>query len=58
MPTQEKDRAEIILFLENVKGFLAETMEEEEIWIIFYPISRIVFLSPDVQSASFSLFPG
>ncbi|MGH9946796.1 MAG: hypothetical protein ACRD6X_06340 [Pyrinomonadaceae bacterium] len=36
------DRAEIVSHLENVKEFLRNTLDKEEIWIIFYPISRVV----------------
>lgn len=38
----EEDNAEITSFLEVAKRFLMETLEEDEIWIVFYPISRIV----------------
>ncbi len=35
-------RKELIAYLERVKSFLMETLEEEEVWIVFYPLSRIV----------------
>jgi len=38
----EEDRVEVVTLLENVKNFLMHALDEEEIWIIFYPISRIV----------------
>ncbi len=38
----EEDRQEIIATLETAKEFLMETLQEEEIWVVFYPISRIV----------------
>lgn len=37
-----EDHSEIVAFLEEAKSFLMKTLKEEEIWIIFYPISRIV----------------
>lgn len=39
---KEDDLADIEVFLENAKDFLMKALEEEDIWIIFYPISRIV----------------
>lgn len=33
---------ELINYLETAKSFLAEMLEEEEVWIVYYPISRIV----------------
>lgn len=36
------DLGEIVTFLDSVKSLLKNTLEEEEIWIVFYPISRIV----------------
>ena len=38
----EEDLSEITTTLENVKEFLMDTLREEEIWIVFYPISRII----------------
>lgn len=34
-------RKELTVLLEDVKRFLMETLEEDEIWIVFYPVSRI-----------------
>ena len=39
---KDEDLSEIVTFLESVKNFLKSALEEEEIWIVFYPISRIV----------------
>ncbi len=36
------DLTEIVTFLTSVKAFLMKTLEEEEIWIVFHPITRIV----------------
>ena len=32
----------LVLYLEKLKNGLMKALEEEEIWIVFYPISRIV----------------
>ncbi len=37
-----EDNFEITSFLEAAKAFLMETLEEEEIWVVFYPITRII----------------
>ncbi len=37
-----EDLVEIAAFLEDVKNFMTKTLEEEEIWIVFYPISRVI----------------
>ena len=37
-----EDNTEIVVLLESVKDFLRKTLDEKEIWVIFYPISRIV----------------
>ena len=39
---RDEDLADIIAFLESVKNFLMKALEEEEIWIVFHPVSRIV----------------
>ncbi|MGI9035143.1 MAG: hypothetical protein ACR2GD_03780 [Pyrinomonadaceae bacterium] len=39
---KNEDLKEIVIFLEAVKDFLKQTLQEEEIWIVFYQISRIV----------------
>ncbi len=39
---RSEDLEEITLFLEDFKLFMMKTLEEEEIWIVFYPISRII----------------
>ena len=36
------DIVEILAFLEDVKSFMKKTLEEDEIWIVFYPISRVI----------------
>lgn len=36
------DLVEIVDFLEDVKSFMKKTLEEDEVWIIYYPISRII----------------
>jgi hypothetical protein len=38
----DEEFEEIVAYLEMVKNFLTRTLEEEEIWIVFYPLSRIV----------------
>ncbi|NOT48233.1 MAG: hypothetical protein HOP17_10860 [Acidobacteria bacterium] len=40
--TNAQDLAGLTSFLESVKRFLMETLEEEEIWIIYFPVTRIV----------------
>jgi hypothetical protein len=35
-------RSEIIDYLESAKAFLVEALEEEEIWMIYYPVFRII----------------
>ncbi len=37
----DQDRSDIIELLESTKSFLTETLEEEEIWIVFYRLQRI-----------------
>jgi hypothetical protein len=37
-----KQRAVLIDYLEQVRALLMQALEEEEVWIIYYPISRIV----------------
>ena len=32
----------LVSYLEDVKKFLMESLEEEEIWIVIHPVSRIV----------------
>jgi len=39
---QGEDLIGVVSLLENVREFLIATLEEEEVWIIFYPISRII----------------
>lgn len=36
------DYDKLVVYLEKLKRGLAKALEEEEIWIVFYPISRIV----------------
>lgn len=38
----ESHRQELVELLEDVKNFLMETLEEDEIWVVFYPLSRIL----------------
>ena len=38
----EEESFQLTNFLETTKAFLMETLEEEEIWIVFYPLTRIV----------------
>ena len=38
----EEESFQLTSFLETAKAFLLETLEEEEIWIVFYPLTRIV----------------
>ncbi|MFN0279261.1 MAG: hypothetical protein ACKVRN_11745 [Pyrinomonadaceae bacterium] len=37
----ESHRDQIYDLLEDVKSFLIETLDEEDIWVVFYPIYRI-----------------
>lgn len=39
---RSEDLEEITAFLEDFKSFMMKTLEEEEVWIVFYPISRII----------------
>lgn len=41
-PDDEKETSNLLAYLEDVKGFLSQALDEEEIWIVFHPISRIV----------------
>lgn len=41
-PTDRDHQAEIVEYLETTKDFLVELLEEEEIWVVFYPLTRIV----------------
>jgi hypothetical protein len=41
-PDNQNEISQLISYLENVRQFLIEALEEEEIWIVFHPISRIV----------------
>jgi hypothetical protein len=36
------DLADIEMFLENAKDFLMKALQEEEVWIVYHPITRIV----------------
>jgi uncharacterized protein involved in type VI secretion and phage assembly len=37
----DEELGEIVAYLEMVKDFLTRMLEEEEIWIVFYPLLRI-----------------
>ena len=39
---KSEHRSELVEYLETTKSFLMEMLEEEEIWIVFYPISRVL----------------
>lgn len=39
--TQAEHRAELLAYLETTKAYLMSKLEEEEIWVVFYPISRV-----------------
>lgn len=41
-PDNQEEISRLVAYLENVKEFLTEALKEEEIWIIFHPISRII----------------
>lgn len=41
-PDNQEEISKLVSYLENVKEFLTEALEEDEIWIIFHPISRII----------------
>lgn len=34
-------RDELVEYLETTKSYLLQKLEEEDIWIVFYPISRV-----------------
>lgn len=36
------ERLRLKHYLETIKIFLMESLEEEDVWIVFYPISRII----------------
>lgn len=38
----EDQKAELVGYLEKIKLLLMEALEEEEVWIIFHSISRII----------------
>lgn len=38
----ETHHSRLIELLDDVKRFLMETLDEDEIWIVFYPISRVL----------------
>lgn len=41
-PHNPDQQAEIVEYLETTKDFLMELLDEEEIWVVFYPLTRIV----------------
>ena len=36
------EQLRLINYLETIKIFLMESLEEEEVWIVFYPIIRVI----------------
>jgi hypothetical protein len=38
----DEDKADLENYLSGVRRFLMEALEEEELWIVYHPISRIV----------------
>ena len=38
----KEDLTEILNYLEPAENFLVETLDEEEIWIVFYPVTCVV----------------
>jgi len=41
-PESNEEISCLVSYLENVKMFLMKALEEEEVWIVYHPISRIV----------------
>ncbi|CAN5128965.1 hypothetical protein BH20ACI1_BH20ACI1_18130 [soil metagenome] len=41
-PESGDEISRLVGYLENVKKFLMKTLEEEEIWIVFHPIIRVI----------------
>ena len=48
-PDNAEDRAELEAYLVDVRMLLMEALNEEDVWIVYYPITRAVGtpLSPD-----------
>jgi hypothetical protein len=38
----DDERLRLVNYLERVKQFLIKSLEEEEVWIVYHPITRIV----------------
>ena len=38
----DDERIKLEIYLTGVRQFLMKTLEEEEIWIVFHPVSRII----------------
>lgn len=38
----ERHHTHLVALLTEVKAFLMETLDEEEIWIVYYPLSRVL----------------
>lgn len=38
----ELHQNQLVELLSEVKSFLMETLDEEEIWIVYYPVSRVI----------------
>lgn len=38
----DEDRIDLMNYLTGIKDFLIKTLGEEEIWIVFHPVSRII----------------
>ncbi|HMO81981.1 MAG TPA: hypothetical protein PKD24_14415 [Pyrinomonadaceae bacterium] len=41
-PGMTQDKSELLDYLETIKTYLMSKLEEEEIWIVFYPIVRVL----------------
>ncbi len=38
----EEDRIDLVEYISGIRQFLMDTLEEEEIWVVYHPVSRIV----------------
>ncbi len=38
----DEERTKLEIYLSGVRQFLMKALQEEEIWIVFHPVSRII----------------
>lgn len=41
-PTDATEFNNLVLYLEEIKSGIMRILQEEEVWVVFYPISRII----------------